>query len=133
MRGAIFVLSFAAMCGSAPASSLLVLSGEPASTPSIVKLGEPEAGISGDRVAAIPKTFGPQSPMVIRGGTVGGLSAAPAATPGPQTPSTPTGGALPEQASAPAGMPSAAAARQGSPAAAAAPAAPDSASVPEPL
>jgi len=134
MRGTVFVLAFAAMCGSAQASSFVVMDDRPASTPSIVTLGqpeataaalpaapadpsldpmqralgemqpadwqaapsrqararaepvfdtpsiialgEPEAEISYDKVAAIPKVSGPRfSPMVIRGGIVGGRSA----------------------------------------------------------
>lgn len=88
MRGILFSLSFAVLCGGAQASSIVVMGGAaPASTPSfvslagatlpapatasIVALGDP--GTSPDKVAAIPQPRLP--PMVIRGGVVGGQSA----------------------------------------------------------
>lgn len=91
MRGVIFLLSLAAMCGGAQASSFVVLGDAPVpapsivtlggaepsapASPSIVALGEPDAGVSYDKVAAIPKPREPRlSPMVIRGGIVGGQS-----------------------------------------------------------
>ena len=83
MRGAIFVLSFAATCFGAQASSIVALGGSaPAATPSIIALGEPETAVSNDKVAAIPKlsepkSSGPAPTMVMRGGVVGGLSADP--------------------------------------------------------
>jgi hypothetical protein len=42
MRGVVFILSFAALCGSAQASSLVVLGETPSPAPSIVTLGQPE-------------------------------------------------------------------------------------------
>ena len=102
MRATVFVLSFAATCFGAQASSIVAPGAEPAATPSIimlgapepaatppaaftavppagetpsiVALGEPAPGISYDKVAAIPQPF---SPMVIRGGIAGGPSADP--------------------------------------------------------
>lgn len=92
MRGTVFVLSFAATCFAAQASSFVTLGGEPAATPSIIALGEPAPGVSDDKVAAIPKM--PEKapseawlpPMVIRGGIVGGLSADPVPAPVHQEP-----------------------------------------------
>jgi hypothetical protein len=93
------VLSLVAMAGAAQASSLVVL-GPPASTPSIMKLvalepstaagvassivalGEPMPGVTDEKVAALPDQPaarpGPrQSPMIIRGGVVGGAFETP--------------------------------------------------------
>lgn len=87
MRGTILVLSFAATCFGAQASSIITLGGTPEATPSIVSLGEPAVAVGDDKVAAIPappvsKPSEPAlAPMVIRGGIAGGASANPIPTP----------------------------------------------------
>lgn len=86
MRGTILVLSFAATCFGAQASSIITLGGTPEATPSIVSLGEPAVAVSDDKVAAIPAPpVSPSkpalAPMVIRGGIAGGASANPVPTP----------------------------------------------------
>ncbi|MBZ9668112.1 hypothetical protein [Mesorhizobium sp. ES1-3] len=118
-------ISLAAMAGEAQASSL-VFPGAPASTPSIlalkatdgkssdvvsvVALGEPD--VTYEKVAAIPdkaeaRQGFPQSPMIIRGGIVGGAfstpvqAKAPAAATAPATatsPATATASAAPAPA-----------------------------------
>jgi hypothetical protein len=83
MRGTLLVLSFAATCFGAQASSIITLGGTPEATPSIVSLGEPAVAASDDKVAAIPAPQVPESsepvlaPMVMRGGITGGASADP--------------------------------------------------------
>lgn len=108
-----------AMTGLAQASSIVVLgvatstpsvvrlpSIEPgrvsaASTPSIVGLDEPVPAVTEEKVAAIPEKSGQrhaQAPTIIRGGIVGGASAAPAAS----APATAPAAATPANGSAPA-------------------------------
>jgi hypothetical protein len=90
-----------ATAGGAQASSIVVLGvststpsvirlGAPeSSTPSVVAFGEPAPDVTDEKVAAIPEKsehhgFMP-SPMIIRGGVVGGAFATPAATPAKAT------------------------------------------------
>jgi hypothetical protein len=92
-----FTLTMALTTGAVNASSFVVM-GEaaPASTPSIVTLGEPLPEVTDEKVAAIPQkprrnpTLGP---LVIRGGVVGGSFAPASSTPSPAiatgTPSAP--------------------------------------------
>ncbi|CAN7409969.1 hypothetical protein [Mesorhizobium sp. LjNodule214] len=97
-------ISLAAMAGGAQASSILVL-GASTTTPSVVKLGAPEPmkiasapsivalgeavpDVTDEKVAAIPdkpEQKHMQSPMIIRGGIVGGAFATPAAAPAKAT------------------------------------------------
>lgn len=90
-----------ATAGGARASSIVVLGvststpsvirlGAPeSSTPSVVALGEPAPDVTDEKVAAIPdKPAGHgfmQTPMIIRGGVVGGAFATPAAAPAKAT------------------------------------------------
>jgi hypothetical protein len=106
-----FGIILLAMNGTAHASSIIVLGAststpsvirlnaiEPArlsaaSTPSMIALGDPMPAVTDEKVAAIPEKSGHQlSPMIIRGGIVGGAFATPAATASakPSAPATPT-------------------------------------------
>lgn len=111
-----------AMSGFAQASSIVFVSAS-SSTPSIVRiaaiepgklseahsliaLGEPEPAVTDEKVAAIPEH--PETPMIIRGGIVGGAFATPApkaaaktTTPGTTTPETTTPGTTTPAATAP--------------------------------
>ncbi|MDX8480001.1 hypothetical protein RFN28_16135 [Mesorhizobium sp. VK24D] len=72
-----------------------------ASTPSIVALGDPVPAVTDEKVAAIPeKSRHAQTPMIIRGGVVGGAFATPAATASAKTtaPATPATGTAPATA-----------------------------------
>lgn len=98
-------ISLAAMDGGAQASSILVL-GASTTTPSVIKLGAPEPmkiasapsivalgeavpDVTNEKVAAIPEKPHMQSPMIIRGGIVGGAFATPAAAPAKATAAAP--------------------------------------------
>ncbi|MFK0688364.1 hypothetical protein ACFX5Q_09195 [Mesorhizobium sp. IMUNJ 23033] len=94
-------IGLAATAGGAHASSILVLgaststpsvvklgAAEPmkiASAPSVVALGEAVPDVTNEKVAAIPEKPHIQSPMIIRGGIVGGAFATPAAAPAKAT------------------------------------------------
>lgn len=94
-------IGLAATTGGAHASSILVLgastttpsvvklgTSEPmkiASAPSVVALGEAVPDVTNEKVAAIPEKPHMQSPMIIRGGIVGGAFATPAAAPAKAT------------------------------------------------
>ncbi|WP_320327801.1 hypothetical protein [Mesorhizobium dulcispinae] len=86
-----------------------------ASTPSVVALGEPVPAVTDEKVAAIPEKSGQrhaQAPTIIRGGIVGGASAAPAATAAAKSPApaaaTPANGTAPAAATPPNGTAAAA-------------------------
>ncbi|MDX8516866.1 hypothetical protein [Mesorhizobium dulcispinae] len=78
-----------------------------ASTPSVVALGEPVPAVTDEKVAAIPEKSGQrhaQAPTIIRGGIVGGASAAPAAAkPTAPATTTPAKGTAPAAATPPNG------------------------------
>ncbi|WP_292217503.1 hypothetical protein, partial [Mesorhizobium sp.] len=100
-------VGLSAITGGAQASSIVVLGAstttpsiirlapEPmklGSTPSVVALGEPALDVTDEKVAAIPDKSthhgSMQSPMIIRGGVVGGAFATPAAAPAKATTAT---------------------------------------------
>ncbi|MBA1141475.1 hypothetical protein [Mesorhizobium neociceri] len=110
--------TLAAMTGGAQASSIVFLGvskstpsvikvGEPdpmkvASTPSIVAVGDAQPDVTYEKVAAIPEKprHGNQNPMIIRGGIIGGAFAAPApakasAAAAPAEETKPTAGTAP--------------------------------------
>ncbi|WP_189434757.1 MULTISPECIES: hypothetical protein [unclassified Mesorhizobium] len=81
-----------------------------ASTPSVVALGDPVPAVTDETVAAIPEKSGhgrAQTPMIIRGGIVGGAFATPAATAAAKTTApaatTPANGTAPAAATPPNG------------------------------
>ncbi len=121
-----------ATTGLAQASSIVV-PGVPTSTPSVVRLAaiepgkvseastpsgaleEPVPAVTDEKVAAIPEKSGQrhaQAPTIIRGGIVGGASAAPAATASAKSPApaaaTPANGTAPAAATSPNGTAAAA-------------------------
>ena len=100
-------VSLSAITGGAQASSIVVLGAstttpsivrlapepmKPGSMPSVVALGEPAPDVTDEKVAAIPEKpahhGSMQSPMIIRGGVVGGAFATPAAAPAKATTAT---------------------------------------------
>ncbi|RUW70798.1 hypothetical protein EN786_27105 [Mesorhizobium sp. M4B.F.Ca.ET.143.01.1.1] len=101
-------VGLSAITGSAQASSIVALGASTAtpsiirlgaadpmkigSTPSVVALGEPAPDVTDEKVAAIPEKpthhGSMQSPMIIRGGVVGGAFATPAAVPAKATAAT---------------------------------------------
>ncbi|WP_292168021.1 hypothetical protein [Mesorhizobium sp.] len=101
-------VGLSAITGSAQASSIVVLGASTAtpsiirlgaadpmkigSTTSVVALGEPAPDVTDEKVAAIPEKpthhGSLQSPMIIRGGVVGGAFATPAAVPAKATAAT---------------------------------------------
>ncbi|BCG96265.1 hypothetical protein [Mesorhizobium sp. 131-2-1] len=104
---AAFGVSLSAITGGAQASSIVVLGAstttpsivrlapepmKPGSMPSVVALGEPPPDVTDEKVAAIPEKpahhGSMQSPMIIRGGVVGGAFATPAAAPAKATTAT---------------------------------------------
>ena len=116
-------VSLSAITGGAQASSIVVLGAstttpsivrlapepmKPGSMPSVVALGEPAPDVTDEKVAAIPEKpahqGSMQSPMIIRGGVVGGAFAAPApAKPTATATAAPTADTKPGAETAPAG------------------------------
>ncbi|CDX55387.1 conserved exported hypothetical protein [Mesorhizobium plurifarium] len=112
-----FGISLLAMSGAAHASSIVVVGPStstpsvirlnaiepaklsPASTPSMIALGDPVPAVTDEKVAAIPeKSRHQQAPMIIRGGVVGGAFATPAAA----KPTAPATAAAPANGTSPA-------------------------------
>ncbi|MDX8436233.1 hypothetical protein RFN25_22690 [Mesorhizobium abyssinicae] len=116
-------VGLSAITGSAQASSIVVLGASTAtpsiirlgaadpmkigSTPSVVALGEPAPDITDEKVSAIPEKpthhGSMQSPMIIRGGVVGGAFATPAAVPAKATATAPATETKPAEDGKPAG------------------------------
>lgn len=91
MRGMAIAFFSLCMAGTAQASSLVYFGdAEPASTPSVVKVDEPEMSVTQEKVSAIPAPRGPMGEtMVIRDGVVGSALPRHAAKPAAATSTQP--------------------------------------------